>query len=69
MREGWLFLRLALREISGDRGFALSFALTLAVGLTGLFGLEMLKASFETALAGRSRAADANATRRRSGSD
>ena len=57
MREGWLFLRLALREISGDRGFALSFALTLAVGLTGLFGLEILKASFETALAGRSRAA------------
>ncbi|MGD9643133.1 MAG: ABC transporter permease [Elusimicrobiales bacterium] len=57
MREGWLFLRLALREISGDKGFALSFALTLAVGLTGLFALEMLKASFEAALAGRSRAA------------
>lgn len=55
MREGWLFLRLALREISGDRGFALSFALTLAVGLSGLFALEMLKSSFEAALAGRSR--------------
>ena len=55
MREGALFLRLALREISGARGFALSFALTLAAGLTGLFAIEMLKASFEASLEGRSR--------------
>jgi putative ABC transport system permease protein len=55
MREGWLFLRLALREISAGRGFAVSFTLTLAVGLVGLFAIEMLKGSFEASLEGKSR--------------
>ena len=55
MREGGLFLRLAWREIRANRGFAISFTLTLAVGLVGLFTIDMLKTSFEASLAGRSR--------------
>ncbi|MFH1731787.1 MAG: hypothetical protein ABIF82_09070 [Planctomycetota bacterium] len=55
MREGGLFLRLAWRELSANRGFAVSFSFTLAVGLVGLFTIEMLKTSFEASLAGKSR--------------
>lgn len=55
MREGGLFLRLAWREIRANRGFAISFSLTLAVGLVGLFTIDMLKASFEAGLAVKSR--------------